>query len=408
MLTPLGMTRSSFAQPLPPELAGDLAGSRNPRQPPFIVPYPAGSLQATVTDMGRFLIAQLNGGVVDGRQVFSPAAVTLLQGRHWGDARVQGAAFGFFESWMRGEHALFHTGDSGHHGLLWLVPAKRVGVYVVYATGDAGALELREEIARAALDGLGAAADPPVADARVSDLGRYAGHYAMNGVPVRSFEHVLGLVGQVQIRVAPSGDRLLITPPGLGTRVPAIVIGRDLFHMEDGGTLAFMAEPGGAVTGFTMTGSIWDPQGFHRVGWLDGQPLAMSIVVAAVLALACRVCLSVWDFFGRRRRSPVDRAPWAWRLSGWLPLLLLLVPITAVTGMLLSPPPYTRVPGGIRVAFWMLSGLSIGCLSQPILAVLAWRDAAWRPGRRWVFAVFSVSVAALGWLLVHWGLASGA
>ena len=64
---PLGMTHSTFDQPLPASLAPDMASGyitadKPPRPFEMITVAPAGSLSSTGDDMARFMIAHLQGG----------------------------------------------------------------------------------------------------------------------------------------------------------------------------------------------------------------------------------------------------------------------------------------------------------------------------------------------------------
>lgn len=408
---PLGMTRSSFRQPPPASFAPALVGGRSPRQPPLIRPFPAGALVATVTDMGRFLIAQLNEGRIEGRQALRAGAVALTHTRQFGDPRTPGAGYGFFDSALEGEHALFHTGDSGHHGLLWMLPSRRLGLYVVYATRDEGALEMREAVVRAALSALGAHAAPPASapSADASDLAAYAGWYAMNGKPRRTFEHVMGLLGQVHV-TAVDRTTLRIRPPGGGGVITATRLGADLFSTSEGGTLSFQRDAQQRPAGFTMTGSIWDPQGFHRVGWAETQPATLIVLAAAALCLVIRGFLSVSRLW-RRTPAPIPTAGAlarvGWRVSGILPFLLLAVPATAVAGIILSPPPYTDIPRGITLAFSLLTLASVMGALLPIAAAAALRERAWPGARRGFFAVYASAAFGLAWALFHWSLVPG-
>src|SRR5262252_2085156 len=77
VLLPLGMVHATFRQPLPDELAPLVANgySRSDRKPwPFfetIAASPAGALSAAGIDMGRFMLALLHGGSLDGSRVLS-------------------------------------------------------------------------------------------------------------------------------------------------------------------------------------------------------------------------------------------------------------------------------------------------------------------------------------------------
>src|SRR5712692_10228580 len=79
LLDPLGMSHSTFRQPLPDDLAPLMAkGYRTSDTPPLtffetIAAVPAGGLSATGADMGRFIRALMNGGALDGVRILSKA-----------------------------------------------------------------------------------------------------------------------------------------------------------------------------------------------------------------------------------------------------------------------------------------------------------------------------------------------
>jgi len=83
---PLGMMHSSFRRPFPPNLASFVATAGLGGQPPdktAIQLYPAESLVSTVTDMGHFIIAHLNGGRFDGRRILSQASLAEMHRQHF-------------------------------------------------------------------------------------------------------------------------------------------------------------------------------------------------------------------------------------------------------------------------------------------------------------------------------------
>jgi CubicO group peptidase (beta-lactamase class C family) len=79
ILDPLGMSHSTFWQPLPDDLAPLMAkGYRGTSDTPPLtffemVAAPAGGLSATGTDMGRFIRALMNGGALDGARILPKA-----------------------------------------------------------------------------------------------------------------------------------------------------------------------------------------------------------------------------------------------------------------------------------------------------------------------------------------------
>ena len=77
---PLGMDHSTFRQPLPPALApfmsnGYKLASDEPNPFEVVVPFPAGSLSATGSDMARFMLAHLQDGKLDSAVMLRPETV---------------------------------------------------------------------------------------------------------------------------------------------------------------------------------------------------------------------------------------------------------------------------------------------------------------------------------------------
>src|SRR5205085_7832662 len=83
IFAPLGMTNSTFRQPLPPRLVplmstGYKAGSGDPQKFEIVVPAPAGSLSSPGTDMARFMIAHLQNGEFQGKRILSAATAEKM------------------------------------------------------------------------------------------------------------------------------------------------------------------------------------------------------------------------------------------------------------------------------------------------------------------------------------------
>ena len=144
VLAPLGMTRSSFAQPLSPALERDLATSYRcgtegcqPVARDYRSAYPPGGLVTTADDMSRFLLAQL-GDSLNGRRVLSDSVLTLLrtqQFTHHPD--LPGLTYGFAEETIGGDRALTHAGGaSGYASFVAIVPGRRFGAFVVANGGS--------------------------------------------------------------------------------------------------------------------------------------------------------------------------------------------------------------------------------------------------------------------------------
>jgi CubicO group peptidase (beta-lactamase class C family) len=145
---PLGMTRTTFAQTLPDDLAVNSAKgytfSKAGFQESNFEYYqiaPAGSASATVSDMSRFMLAFLQDGELEGKRILEPSTINTMLGRQFSnDERLSGFGFGFYEMPFAGYRVWGHKGETDFfRTLLVLLPEKNLGIYVAYNAAGGGA-----------------------------------------------------------------------------------------------------------------------------------------------------------------------------------------------------------------------------------------------------------------------------
>jgi len=141
---PLGMTRSTFTQPLPDKFKPDMAlgypVASAPAGPYELVNLaPAGSLAASGSDMARFMIAHLQDGTYDGQQILDAKTAQLMHGRQWAPvASLGGMALGFYEEPGNGRRVIGHAGDTANfHSDMHLYLDDHVGVFVSFNSAGA-------------------------------------------------------------------------------------------------------------------------------------------------------------------------------------------------------------------------------------------------------------------------------
>ena len=139
ILKPLGMTNSTFDQPLPPQLAaqmskGYLNTAKKPRDFEFVQAAPAGALSTTAADMTRFMLAFLQDGSVDGVAILKPETVRQMETRQFElHPMINGLGITFMEYSMNPVHAIAHGGDTVYfHSDMVLVPDQHVGYFISY------------------------------------------------------------------------------------------------------------------------------------------------------------------------------------------------------------------------------------------------------------------------------------
>ena len=139
LFRPLGMAHSTFTQPLPGAIAANLAtgyayvdGQYEEVPLDYVNLSPGIALVTTAEDMGRFMLALLNGGVLDGRQVLDPAAAAgMLTRQEEVHPRSRGRTYGLSEVTLGGRQVLYQDGNGiGQGNRLILAPEHELGIFL--------------------------------------------------------------------------------------------------------------------------------------------------------------------------------------------------------------------------------------------------------------------------------------
>ncbi|HVG46126.1 MAG TPA: serine hydrolase domain-containing protein [Longimicrobium sp.] len=193
VFSPLGMDRSSLGA-VPDSLHGDVAtgyvyASGRYQAAPWehFHTYPASDVNATASDMAKFMIAHLEGGRHGAGRILSDSATWLMRTVHFRNhPRLAGFAYGWFEQRLLGHVAVRHSGSmEGYNATMWLWPAERMGVFVAY-NRETPSLEQRVVRRLAArtlvpLDTLDTEGTPWTRPRVRDDLRRFAGRYRLDG-----------------------------------------------------------------------------------------------------------------------------------------------------------------------------------------------------------------------------------
>ncbi|MFC6862739.1 serine hydrolase domain-containing protein [Halomicroarcula sp. GCM10025817] len=136
---PLGMTHSTFAQPVPADQPGDLAAPHIRDGESFLTTddvyinmRPAGSLSATATDMATFMRAHLGDGAVDATRILDAETAEAMHNRHHvRHPAVTNWRYGFHEYGNPDANLIGHSGATVNFtSSLLLAPDYDVGIFV--------------------------------------------------------------------------------------------------------------------------------------------------------------------------------------------------------------------------------------------------------------------------------------
>lgn len=143
--------------------------------------WPAGSIFSNVLDLSRFVMAFMNDGQIDGKQVLPPAVIRRLSTPR---AKIPGGnvsyGYGLQITNERGLDVVSHGGSrAGYGSSIRMVPSKKFGVITVAnrtGIGLNGTAEKAMQIALALQPGSSSIAELPARAA--ADLSAYAGTYS--------------------------------------------------------------------------------------------------------------------------------------------------------------------------------------------------------------------------------------
>ncbi|MXO60356.1 serine hydrolase [Altererythrobacter salegens] len=234
IFTPLGMAHSTFRQPLPKSLAPFMSnGYSNDEAPPMpfeiVIPGPAGSLSASGSDMGKFMLAHL----ANGEGLLDPATAKQMHEYHApGIDPLNSMALGFFEQYINGHRGIGHGGDTeGFHSYLWIFPDDGFGLYIAMNSmgRDGAAYGIRNALMQKVADRY--FPDPRTYTAIDEATARehaqmIAGTYTSSRGSFTNFLSVFGLLGGTEVSVDADGK---IHVPALDVLTPGT---RDWVEIE--------------------------------------------------------------------------------------------------------------------------------------------------------------------------------
>ena len=418
---PLGMTHSSFYQPLPKALASTPSeGYReDTTKPPvgfeIFNPVGAGGLSSTAIDMGRFGQALLNGGVLDGQQILKPetmAAMWTPQFRATDQLPAQ--CMGFYQVWRNQLRWIGHEGDLiAFHSLFFVEPTQKLVYFVSYNSAGGGNQPRPEMINffsdRYFPDG----AHPAEIKAPLGDLKAIAGRYEPTRRTESTKAALLRLMSQYSATISKDGVLTIDGVKDLSGHVAKWKpIGKDLWYDQVSQRTIFgirdgenrIARVAVEFPGLQMQRVLW-----YENGKLILPAVASSLFVFLLVVAATAIRWGRAIFF--HSRLPLVPAPGTARLSWspraasfvWLLLLGSIGIFLAAKGDDLMPPTPAWFPW-----LMLINGVTAVALLLSLFAVLSAIRAWFRNQLRWIsklkFSIVGISCLILSFFALHWHL----
>ncbi|HTB97020.1 MAG TPA: serine hydrolase domain-containing protein, partial [Terracidiphilus sp.] len=421
IFAPLGMTHSSFYQPLEKALATlPSEGYRgNTSKPPvgfeIFNPVGAGGISSSAGDMGRFGQALLNGGTLDGKQILKPETLALMWTPQFQASKdLPPICMGFYQDWRNGLRWIGHEGDLiAFHSLFFVEPQQKIVLFVSYNSAGGGD-KPRPEIINAFSDRYFPGA-PKVEFLKTpaKDLKEIEGEYQSSRRSESTKLKLANLLDQRELTV--NKDGVLTVEDFKDLRGHVIhwkPIGKDLWQAEyDQGRIFAIRDSNGKIVRLAV-----DFPGVEvtRVPWYENGNYVLSAVgaslgVMVLVLLATMVRVGRRMFFRRRPRlAPQPGTIWlTWgpRMASFVWVVLL----GSIGGFLVAEgddmmPPTPDWFRWLEAVNWVAGLALLLSLVAVISAFRIWR----REELRWItkvkFSFVGLACAILSWFAVHWNI----
>ncbi|WP_018758537.1 serine hydrolase domain-containing protein [Paenibacillus terrigena] len=363
---------------------------------------PAGSGAVSAIDMAHFMIAHLQDGQYgDGRILKAETARFMHSPAFQFDERLPAMDLGFIEQRKNGLRILSHGGaDTLFTTELYLVPDKKIGIFVSHSGGDGGAATVG--LLQAFFNRyfpVQAIESPPVSAELENTVQKYAGSYQFtrrNHTDIDKFFSFLS-----QINVTAEGNRLSI---GSGAEQQVFApIGPNLFQ-EVGGShqIGFRTDASGKVTHLLL--DILPEMPLEPTPLSDQTTFWLPLLgISAVLFIT-----SLTGFAYRRRemKTMPTAQKWAIRLSAitaaWALATCIATFVVVLNMDLLDR--LSRIPESLHLYLFMpiiLVGLTAAIVAY---SVMAWKNKYWTVLKRVHFTLVAISAVVMSLFFYHWNL----
>ena len=429
ILNPLGMVHTTAQWPMPPDMRSHSSVGYTYEDGAFKVfpdymgqpaMVPAGGMQASATDMARFMIAQLQDGrysdanIAEARILNKSTMQQMHATLYTPDPRLLGTAYGFFDFSDNGQRTIGHSGESDPiNTLLLLLPDQNLGVFVAYNSEGGGDLTLQHlGFQRAFFDHYYPAPalkpiQPPADFAERA--GRFEGTYRITGgTPGTSYttlEKVGVLFGMSTVEISDSGDgTLLFTNPWGEWRFVEV---KPLYFRQVDGPFHILFSEDDQERISQMFTDYTPMFAFEKLRWYETPGFNMALFGGSTLIFLSMIAAVLIRFI-RNRRSSGDRnpAPRGVRVAYWIIVGISALNLLFVIGTVLwgNPVPLFGVSTIYKIVLGLgvlAAVLTVGALLH---SVLAWKNSYWGKAARVHYTLVTVAAVAFVWFLNYWNL----
>jgi len=436
ILSPLGMTHSTFDQHLSASMSHNLATGYSfenetyQPEPLFYINYaPSGGLRTTAADMNHFMLALLNNGEYQNTQILNSESIQSMFTQQFSpQSGMPGITYGLFEDFKNGQRALLRDGDGvGTRTRMILLPEQNTGIFISYNSGDSG---LRLNLIGDYLDHYYPVSktSPVGMNGYLERANLFTGTYRPLQADISTFTKSMYFFSQLVEIQANSDGTITIQSTGMGDHSSVmggfegatqwIEVSPMHFKRIDGnGVVAFVADENGNII------QMISGQGYHstfkKLAWTESYDFQVgSIAIAAFILLAFGFFIFIFNplvwfirKFRKQASAPQSKMELAALLWGGLVTQWLAISVFHVIGVLYGINSIAGMPNFV----WGISPEIINSmnsvylpvilsLSLPIISVIAWRNSWWKTSIRILYSMSALAALVVILWAQYWNL----
>jgi len=417
---PLGMSHSSFDQPLPKNwpvhpVAGYATAGEKMLPFEVVSPAPAGALTTTGADMIRFGLALLHGGELDGKRILqSQTLAEMWTPQFQSNPKSPAMCLGFYEERRDGTRWIGHGGDLiAYHSEFLIQPESKTAFFLSYNTAGSGrgvSIERAEFFNQFVDRYFGPAQTPPtVPKAEGTPVGEVTGTYWPTRRGVKNRLQFLNLLNQRTASADKDGNLVLSESKSIsGQTIHWKPAGRDLWVYPEGQSyLVAIRDASGRVARLAPG---FPAAQYERVPWYAESQLNLWAIALCLFSLICVMWAAALRFIQRKRLAPDElplrrlRAVQASAGLLWIAIaIVLLVFAGKVSGPAVFPP--SDAFDTVFLIVNLVVGLAILLsLWSVVTTVRTWRHLPKGLWLRFRMATVALAVLFVIWFSFYWKL----
>lgn len=414
ILTPLEMNAATAEQPIPRDLAAQVAtgyrwtdGELKPQGFEHVPLAPAGGASASASAMAHFMLAHLQDGRYGNERILPEWAARQMHEPVYRAAPQLGAwLHGLYELRAASPRVYGHGGDTlWFHSLMALFPETNTGLFVSF-NSDSGA-PARSEVYKAFLARYYPQPERQAPELLAGAAGRGAassGWFVSTRLPRRTPARMMALMNTLSIDYE-GPNRLAVRGPAWPAPMHFVEVEPWVYREIRGQELLVMRPVAGGSPQYAFLAS--NPgSAFERVSTYWSPPVQLSIAGLASLGILISlfgypIAAARGALLGLRLDSHVKAS----HLAAWMASVALSVGILCFLAYMRDPQELVfGIPESLRAAGWCGRIGSVLTILSAASAVILWARGFGRTGGRVAHSLVVVCQVTLSLWAVRWGL----